>query len=336
MGWLREELWLDTDVFWFREASAGPSAAYSLHAPSFFGLPAAAAGAPAPTGLAASRQRRAERERRRQRTRTVPAVALAVGSTAMIPFVAQRQAAGPGVLQEDPPSLTFRLDPGRLEAPIPRRPGMQADGAQPPKAKTGAQPKAKTQAKQATEPRALASTQRFEDIHWHSATSTGLPYSGRLSNSTQLPLEGPDWVTWNPVTDSSPNNPGRLHGNEHTIRKLVDVLAAHRAAFPDAPRVVVGDISFEGGGPMNEHLSHQNGLDVDVYYPRLDRELRAPTSAAQVDHVLAQDMLDRFLAAGAQMVFVGYSTGLQGPGGVVVPWPHHENHMHVRFRRPAA
>ena len=131
-----------------------------------------------------------------------------------------------------------------------------------------------------------------------------------------------------------PNEPVRLYGNEHTIRTVVGVLAAYRKADPDAPRVVVGDISFRGGGPMDEHVSHQNGLDVDVYYPRRDRALRAPVASSQVDRVRAQDLLDRFVAAGAQMVFVGFSTGLHGPGGVVIPYPNHENHMHVRFPPP--
>ena len=114
------------------------------------------------------------------------------------------------------------------------------------------------------------------------------------------------------------------------------MLAAYRAAHPDAPRVVVGDISFRDGGPMDEHVSHQNGLDVDVYYPRLDRHLSAPIATSQIDRRLAQDLLDRFVAAGAQTVFVGYSTGLHGPSGVVVPYPNHENHMHVRFPPPRA
>jgi hypothetical protein len=56
--------------------------------------------------------------------------------------------------------------------------------------------------------------------------------------------------------------------------------------------------------------------------------------AAQVDRRLAQALLDRFLEAGAAMVFVGYSTDLQGPTGIVVPYPNHENHMHVRFGAP--
>jgi hypothetical protein len=75
---------------------------------------------------------------------------------------------------------------------------------------------------------------------------------------------------------------------------------------------------------------------VDVYYPRRDRDLRAPRATVQIDRVLAQDLLDRFVAAGARTVFVGYRTGLRGASGVVVPYPNHEDHMHVRFPLPPA
>jgi murein endopeptidase len=227
-----------------------------------------------------------------------------------------------GALEDDPPSLTFRLGPGGPEVsepPLPARPDEGVADA----TLVGAR----------DEPAAEA---RFPAVHWHRATSHGLPYAGSLSAGTQLPQEGADWVTWSPVEDSVPNRPSRLYGNEHTIRTIVSVLAAYRTDHPDAPRVVVGDISFRGGGPMDQHRSHQNGLDVDVYYPRLDHALRAPVATAQIDRRLAQDLLDRFVAAGAQMVFVGYSTGLRGPGGVVIPYPNHENHMHVRFPQPPA
>jgi murein endopeptidase len=148
-------------------------------------------------------------------------------------------------------------------------------------------------------------------------------------------VEGPNWVSWNPVTDSVTNAPRRLYGNERTIRAIVAVTDAYRAANPGAPRVVVGDISREGGGPMDEHVSHQNGLDVDIYFPRLDGTLRAPVARDQIDRRLAQDLVDRFVAAGARMVFVGYSTGLHGPAGIVIPYAGHQYHMHVRFTRPA-
>ena len=300
MAWRSGELWLDTDVLWFRERALAAAGAAALPELPRFG--------PAETGLDASRRRRLQAQaarRRRLATRTVPAVALVVGSATMLPIAALRQReAVAGPLPEDPPSLTFRVEDFQFR--LPEKPV-------PPTA----------------EPAPMAVR-----VEWRQATSLGLQYAGRLVDGTQLPVEGPDWVTWNPATDSSPNLPRRLHGHERTIRAVVGVATAYRKAHPGAPKLVVGDISFPAGGPMDQHVSHQNGLDVDVYYPRLDGWLRAPTTTEQIDRRLAQDLLDRFLAAGAKVVFVGYSTGLRGPSGVVVPYPNHENHMHVRFPAP--
>jgi murein endopeptidase len=320
MGWRPDEVWLDTNLLWFREQPRTHFAGLALAVPALAtgGLDPALFG-PIATGLEASRQRRLAAQaarRRRLATRTVPAVALLLGSATMLPIAAFRHASrgqDAGPLQTDPPSLTFRLDGFPFEARL-----TPASGATTRK----------------TAARKPAAPPEFARIEWRRATSVGLPYSGRLVDGTQLPVEGPDWVTWNPVTDSVPNSPNRLYGNELTIRTILSVLAAYRAVHTDAPRVVVGDISFREGGKMDQHVSHENGLDVDVYYPRHDRHLSAPIATSQIDRVLAQDLLDRFVAAGAQVVFVGYSTGLRGQSGVVVPYPNHEDHMHVRFPPP--
>jgi len=101
--------------------------------------------------------------------------------------------------------------------------------------------------------------------------------------------------------------------------------------------MLVGDLSRPRGGEFGRrfgglgHSSHQNGLDVDVYYPRADRRERAPRNAAQIDRRLSQELVDRFLAAGAVTIFVGPNTRLTGPPGVVVPLTNHDNHLHVRL-----
>ena len=312
MSWRLGEVWLDTNVLWFREQ---PRTRFGAPAPAAGGavaLPELPRFGPAETGLDASRRRRLAvraARRRRRATRAVPAVALVVGSATMLPIAALRHRGGTefaGPVPEDPPSLILREQFGfdfRLSETEPAEPA-DTPAAKPVR------------------------------VEWHHATSVGLQYAGRLVDGTQLPVEGPDWVTWNPVTDSSPNLPGRLYGHERMIRAILSVVAGYREAHPPAQRVVVGDISFRDGGRMDQHVSHQNGLDVDVYYPRLDRHTRAPTGTGQIDRQLAQDILDRFVAAGATKVFVGYSTGLRGPSGVVVPYPNHENHMHVRFPVP--
>ncbi len=237
---------------------------------------------------------------------------------AVIPLAANRfRDHGAVVVAEDPPSLTFQFDRG-----LPWLKGTASS-----EARRGSAAKAATGSK--------AHTETWPKVVWHHATSVGLPYDGRLIDGTQLPIDGPGWVTWNPVTNSVPNAPDRLYGNEHTIRTVLSVIKAYRAAHPDAPRVVVGDISYKGGGPMDdEHVSHQNGLDVDIYYPRTDGKLREPLEPDEIDHRLAQDLVNRFVAAGAQLVLVGFSTGLTGPSGVVIPYANHDNHMHVRFPPP--
>jgi hypothetical protein len=299
MGWRRGEVWLDSEL-WLAEP-----------VPVVAGFPAPPLPRDAvPPGLSASRHRRevSARERRARRSRASamvlsPAVALALAA-----LQADARPRG-AVLAEDPPSLTFRFDDGLLT-------GLHPTTSAPKRVHRPA-------------------VEAMPKIAWHHATSVGLPYGGRLMHGTQLPVSGPDWVTWDPITDSSPNLPDRLYGNERTIRTVISVIHAYRATHPHAPRVVIGDISWRHGGPMDDHLSHQNGLDVDVYYPRRDHELRAPTTHGQIDRGLAQDLLDRFVAAGAQMIFVGFSSGLHGPSGVVMPYPNHEYHMHVRFPRPA-
>jgi murein peptide amidase A len=121
---------------------------------------------------------------------------------------------------------------------------------------------------------------------------------------------------------------------------VLDVIAAYSAAHPRAPRVVVGDLSRPHGGNFGEqyggigHVSHQNGLDADIYYPRKDRREAAPRTVAQVDQRLSQDLVDRFVAAGARYVFVGPNLRLRGPGGIVEPLVNHDNHLHVRIPNP--
>ncbi len=101
--------------------------------------------------------------------------------------------------------------------------------------------------------------------------------------------------------------------------------------------MAVGDLSRPRGGDFGPqfgyigHASHQNGLDVDVYYPRADGRERSPRDASEIDPALSQELVDRFVAAGAQTVYVGPNTSLTGPAGVVVPLVNHDNHLHVRI-----
>ena len=117
--------------------------------------------------------------------------------------------------------------------------------------------------------------------------------------------QSPYWTTWDPALDRVPDRGYRRYGSAKLIHLLLSVTQAFHDAHPGAPRLVIGDISRLGGGPLDQHASHQNGLDVDVYYPRKDGREVAPTSVDQVNVPLSQELLDLFLAARPEFVFVG-------------------------------
>jgi murein endopeptidase len=177
-------------------------------------------------------------------------------------------------------------------------------------------------------------------ISWRASLAIGEPWPGRLRNGVKLPPEGPDWLSWDPILRHSPNRAWRRWGTDGLIRTLLKVLREYRSANPTAPRVAVGDLSRTLGGPFTKrfgglgHSSHQNGLDADVYYPRRDGRERSPHGPRDVDELLAQDFVDRFVAAGATKVFVGPHLHLHGPRRIVVQLVHHDDHMHVRIPRP--
>jgi hypothetical protein len=176
-------------------------------------------------------------------------------------------------------------------------------------------------------------------VNWHRSHSFGLPYAGRLVHGVQFPAHGESFETWDPALKRIPNRGWRRWGSDRLVEIVLRVVREYRHAHPWARPVLIGDLSRPHGGNFGRqfgalgHASHQNGLDVDIYYPRLDGYLRPPTRPRQIDHALAQELLDRFLRAGATRIFVGPHTRLRGPRKVVIPLIHHDNHMHVRIAK---
>lgn len=314
-GWRVGEVWLDADELdWFGELEAARQEAGPLQ-PLLFPAPAVAA----PGGFPAPEPAPFAPRRPRPAIRLVPAAAAAAAVGLGIPLLLQWRAAQPEALAPSaspPPPVvpTVRDTSAEPAAPaaIPFRPPAETAAAE-----------------------AAAEAERvFPDIRWRASRALGVPHAGRLVDGVRLPQEGPGWVTWDPALDRTPNRPNRLWGTDELIRITLNVIASYRLAHPDAPPLVIGDLSRRGGGELDEHASHENGLDIDVYYPRRDGRPLPPSHPGQVDLRLAQDIVDRFLKAGAQIMFVGYSVPLRGPSGVVVPYPNHDNHVHVRIAPP--
>lgn len=201
-----------------------------------------------------------------------------------------------------------------------------------------------TSSEQPPEPNPLAHVEPAEVPHWvtprERSRPFGKPSRGRLVDGVQLPATGDGFVTAQASTGLHPNAGWRRWGTSALVGLLEDVAVQFAAAHPSAAPLVIGDLSRPHGGPFGVglgrvgHASHQNGRDADVYYPRKDRKALPPSTVAQIDHALAQDLVNRFVRAGIEMAFVGPRTGLRGRRGVVRVLWNHDNHVHVRIPWP--
>ena len=332
MGWRDTDVWLDPkEVVWFerprpavRAAVRKPLLARAQLAPAYAASGSGALPPARPRALP-ERARSGPSRRRRLATRLFPTAVGVLAIAAAVPmYLLRPEAAVTGGRAAVPSAEAV----APREDPVARLAGL-------PLAAVAADLAGRSVAEERERGNVAAEKPKppYGAVAWRDSRAVGVPHAGRLVAGVRLPRSGPDWVTWDPALNRVPNRANRLYGTDRLVRMVLDVLTAYRAANPGAPRVVIGDLSRRGGGEIDEHASHENGLDVDVYYPRRDGKLKPPRTAAQVDLRLSQDLLDRFRAAGAQVVFVGYSVPLRGPRGTVVPYPAHDNHMHVRIAR---
>lgn len=161
--------------------------------------------------------------------------------------------------------------------------------------------------------------------------------------------------------------PSRAFGEVHVLDHLQRAIAEVRALYPDLHTLAIGDISARGGGKLSNHLSHRTGLDVDVgfYFTRVPAgypDAFAPATA-DLDLQATWALLTAFtrtagLDTGVQMIFLDYDVqarlyefakqrgtpasdlaaifqyprGKDAFAGIVRHWPHHADHMHVRFK----
>jgi hypothetical protein len=223
--------------------------------------------------------------------------------------------------------LAAELDTGDGEAPARAEPNAQSEAPAPP-----------NQRGEPGERRTQGDDRRRHSsrIDWRDSVAVGAPENGSLTRGVRLPAEGNAYFTWDPVLKRRPDRDWRRWGTDDIVRMVLEVVRDYRRAHPGAPRVGVGDLSLPRGGYFGPevsggigHATHQNGLNVDVYYPRLDRRERPPRRVEQIDMPLAQDLVDRFVGAGAVQIFVGPNAPLSGPADVVSPLVNHDNHLHV-------
>jgi len=170
-----------------------------------------------------------------------------------------------------------------------------------------------------------------------------------------------------PLPDSAPGlqtirqSRSAFWGAPTTIAALLELgRRAHAAGLPD---LYMGDISRPRGGPIpGGHMSHQMGIDADIY---LDLGPRPVLTPAQRDTLEPPSMVrpdgrsvDPAHFGAAQITLLHIATGLPGVDRILVnpaikralceqvagdrawlrlirPWWGHASHMHINFLCPA-
>lgn len=159
--------------------------------------------------------------------------------------------------------------------------------------------------------------------------SVGSYSDGKLFRGVLMPTT-PDVFQWN-FRQQKIGGANRTHyGTCKTVVSIIKAAKNYRTANPQAPMVAVGDLGLKHGGEIDHHSTHENGLVVDVYYPRKDRLKMEPHTEAQVDKFLARQLAKAMLAQGAKKILVGPRSGIP-IGKRVVTYPNHQDHMHIFF-----
>ncbi len=188
-----------------------------------------------------------------------------------------------------------------------------------------------------------------------------VPWHGKLADAEKLPGDEGYQI----------RRPSRAYGEPNVIEHLRSSIAVVRALYPDVHTLAIGDISAEHGGKLDNHKSHQTGLDVDVgFYFR-----RVPTgypehfagADANLDLEATWALLTAFARTtdvddGVEIIFLDYAVqkrlydwarkrgtpdadlgsllqyprGKDSLAGLVRHWPNHADHLHVRFKQAAS
>ena len=89
-------------------------------------------------------------------------------------------------------------------------------------------------------------------------------------------------------------------------------------------------MALRHGGEIDGHSTHENGRQIDLYFPRRGREPREPHTIAQVDMRLSGELVRAMLDAGADQVLIGPHIRI-GTSARVIRWAHHDDHLHAMF-----
>lgn len=161
--------------------------------------------------------------------------------------------------------------------------------------------------------------------------ASGTPSNGHQTGAVLFPAVTADTFAWNFRDQRIGGSHATRWGQCNVVRKVLRAIAAYRRDNPGAPQVAVGDLSRRRGGEIDGHDTHENGKQVDIYYPRNDGQRMEPHTVAQVNQRLARSLVKHLLATGFKTAYIGQNTTGIPTSPRVRRWPNHDDHVHLFF-----
>ena len=136
------------------------------------------------------------------------------------------------------------------------------------------------------------------------------------------------------MCDQDPDGNGAANwGTGSTIGQLEAAVALFGGGNGPVP---LGDVSFEHGGDIPGHASHELGVDADVWPIRTDSAQctagRITWQSSTYDRAATRALVQAVRAtAPGQVVLIYFNDPTLIAEGLTSSYPNHDNHLHVRY-----
>lgn len=138
------------------------------------------------------------------------------------------------------------------------------------------------------------------------------------------------------ICDQDPDGNGNANWGVASTVAQIEAAATDFAAYGKG-KVPLGDISFEHGGDIPGHASHETGLDVDLWPIRTDSKQctgsRITWQSSTYDRAATRNLVKAIRAAAPNQITVIYfNDPVLISEGLTTSYPNHDNHLHIRFK----
>lgn len=136
------------------------------------------------------------------------------------------------------------------------------------------------------------------------------------------------------MCDKDPDGNGTANwGTGSTIGQLEAAVARFGSGNGPVP---LGDVSFEHGGDIPGHASHELGVDVDVWPIRTDSAQctagRITWQSSTYDRAATRALVQAVRAtAPGQVALIFFNDPVLIGEGLTSSYPNHDNHLHIRY-----